>query len=486
MKIIVCGPPHSGKSVLVANLMKYLPTDEPIMIRASFDGEGNWSNNENQEEVRRVRKKGENSSLFFKRICQVIEKQTSKIVLVDIGGVLTQEKEQVFQSCDSFVVVSKDEKMKQKWLEFGQKLGLECIACLDSRLDGEETIEQTIPYLQGRIVGLERGKMLQNSQVIEKLTFDIIKKSKYHEKDEKEEQISEEIKIEDTQIGFELGFGKETVLEDGTRIKQVEWTNKAITKLYQTIPSKLGNNLPVNIYGVRANFVLAAICKACQLNGVSDINSYDVRLQQYIPIKKNPQKAKVIQAQGLRYHTIENKQSLFLDVDVTKEAYSLADYAMCVLPKVSKNKELYLSGRLPNWLLASIVNSYEAKSIFTFQPGKGFTCVSSEDKTKLGSIVEGINGININQYFEDKKQEAQNQSIAIIKKQGIFVNFKNWLKNLKNPVNKKYLDDTLYFPNTKPLPNTLDSIIASPVSPAEEGVRIKEKDLPEEQKEEEK
>ena len=58
MKIVFCGPPHSGKSVFIANLIDKLPTDAYTIIRACPDGEGNWSNNKKQDETAIVRKKG--------------------------------------------------------------------------------------------------------------------------------------------------------------------------------------------------------------------------------------------------------------------------------------------------------------------------------------------------------------------------------------------------------------------------------------------
>ena len=84
-----------------------------------------------------------------------------------------------------------------------------------------------------------------------------------------------------------------------------------------------------------------------------------------------------------------------MDIDITKEQYSLEDYKHCVLPQIKNNKNLYISGKIPLWLLASISTSYDANKIFTFQPGKGFTCVSSINEKDLGTIVDSVNGINI-------------------------------------------------------------------------------------------
>ena len=79
MKIVFCGPPHSGKSVFINNLKENLPTDDCTIIRACPDGEGDWSNNKNQDEASRVRRKGKLTKSFIQDSCQAINNQ--KILL---------------------------------------------------------------------------------------------------------------------------------------------------------------------------------------------------------------------------------------------------------------------------------------------------------------------------------------------------------------------------------------------------------------------
>ena len=369
MKVVFCGPPHSGKSVFIANLIDKLPTDAYTIIRACPDGEGTWSNNKNQEETSAVRKKGKFTKTFIDDVCNAIDNQTNKIVLVDVGGVMSKENEQIFKHCDSFVILSSDEKKKEEWLEFGQKLGLECIGCLDSSLEGQEEIYTKKPYFQGKVVGMERGKILEDFPVIKGLASDIIQKSKYTEKIETSNKDYEGTMIDDTELGFELGYGKEVLLEDGIPIKKVRWQEKAIPQIYQTIQEKVSVDSPVRINGIRANFILCAICKASKEQGVKDISTYDIRSKQYIPIRDLPKKKGLKQSEGLVYHLIENKENIFMDIDITTEQYSLEDYQQCILPQIKEDKNLYLSGRMPLWLLASISSSYDANRIFTFQPG---------------------------------------------------------------------------------------------------------------------
>ena len=184
MKIIFCGPPQSGKSVFIANLIDEMPTDDYTIIRANPDGEGSWSNNPNQKETAIIRQKGKFTKSFVDRKCQEIDNQSNSIVLVDVGGVISPENEQIFKHCDSFVVLSNDEQKKQEWLEFGQRLGLKCVGLIDSSLEGEEAIYSKDPYIQGRIVGLIRGRVLKDSKMLEAIAWDIVKRSKYVEKTE--------------------------------------------------------------------------------------------------------------------------------------------------------------------------------------------------------------------------------------------------------------------------------------------------------------
>lgn len=439
MKIVVCGPPHSGKSVLLANLIEKMPTDAHTIIRACPDGEGNWSNNNNQEETKSVRQKGKFTNTFIENTCKAIDNQTGKIALIDVGGMMSKENEEVFKHCDSFVVLSSDEQKKKEWLEFGEKLGLQCIACLDSRLEGKEEIYTRKPYLQGRVVGLKRGRKLEDSPVINALVSNIIEKSNYTSKGQNSNAT-----IDDTELGFELGYGEKILIENGKYINKVKWKEEAIPKVYNAVKEKLNPEQSVYIYGIRANFILSAICKACKKMNINDIKTYDVRFKQYIPIKGISQKRGLKKTEGLDFNLIENKENAFLNIDITNEQYSLENYEKCVLPRIKSGKNLYISGRIPNWLLASIINSYDSKKIFTFQPGKGFTCVVSDNERDLGTIVDGADGININQYFKDRLENRNNKLPELPQQKGVFSKIKKVLQNVKqNKKNSKYLDETI-------------------------------------------
>lgn len=72
MKRVFCGPPHSGKGVFNANLIDKMPTDAYTIIKACPDGEGTWSNSQNQNETEIVRKKGK-YSIAYAEVLEVLK-----------------------------------------------------------------------------------------------------------------------------------------------------------------------------------------------------------------------------------------------------------------------------------------------------------------------------------------------------------------------------------------------------------------------------
>ena len=439
MKTIVCGPAHSGKSVFIANLIYRLPSDSSTTIRACPDGEGTWSNNKNQQEVSNVRKKGKFTKEFIENSCKAIDNQTSDIVLVDVGGVMTKENRKIFRHCDNFIVLSSNEKLKQKWLRYGQYLGLECIGCIDSALEGKEKIYSREPYLQGKIVGLERGEKLENSELLKTIVSDIVEKSKQEKTKKTETQSFNGVIIENMELATKIGNVTETLTEQGNVIKHTEWSSSHIPQVYKIINKKINSKDEVRIQGIRPNFLITAICKACQKQGVKKISAFDIRSNQYIPIRQLPRKRGIKIKNGLSYNVIQNKENVFLNIDLLQDNYTLEDYSKCILPQINERKNLYLSGRLPNWLIASITNSYNSSRIYTFQPGRGFSCVSSIDERDLGTVVDGITGIDINKFYEDQKKARESHLPIVPEKQGILSKLKQFFSKPSN----KYLDENI-------------------------------------------
>lgn len=158
-RVIVCGPPHSGKSVLLANLMRLLPPDSFYLAFAAPDGEWHWSNFGDQDLVAAVRQKGKFSKNFVNSMVEAIRANEQPLVLVDTGGVRSEANERIFDACDACVILSSKPDEIIAWRQFAAAHKVAVIAELDSVLVGtcEFYPDRGDGVIRGRISGLERG-----------------------------------------------------------------------------------------------------------------------------------------------------------------------------------------------------------------------------------------------------------------------------------------------------------------------------------------
>lgn len=163
-RIIVCGPPHSGKSVFLANLMRQLPPDSFYLAFAAPDGEWHWSNYGDQDLVSVVRQKGKFSENFVDSMVKAIAANEQPLVLVDTGGVRSEANEAIFDVADGCIILSSKPEETIEWRKFATEHGVEVLAELDSVLVGTCELygEQEDEVVRGRISGLERGHTIQS------------------------------------------------------------------------------------------------------------------------------------------------------------------------------------------------------------------------------------------------------------------------------------------------------------------------------------
>lgn len=166
-KIIVCGPPHSGKSVFLSNLMRKLPPDSFYLAFAAPDGEWHWSNFGDQDLVSVVRQKGKFTEDFVSSMVSAISGNQQPLVLVDTGGVMSAENGRIFNVCDGCIILANKEKADEAipaWREFAASHSVQVLAEIVSDLNGTDEL---LPLgegeiIQGRIAGLERGHIISS------------------------------------------------------------------------------------------------------------------------------------------------------------------------------------------------------------------------------------------------------------------------------------------------------------------------------------
>ena len=170
--VAVGGPPHSGKSVFLAELYRQILARRPsrfcFLQRACPDGEGMWSAETTPEIVREIRRKGNFSQEFMLFILKSIESlgKVFPLVLLDLGGRRTAENAEILQRSTQLILISSKEEEDEKWVKFAFDEGCETIAVLRSSLiktpKGElnERVRSGVNFdsfpVRGEILNLDR------------------------------------------------------------------------------------------------------------------------------------------------------------------------------------------------------------------------------------------------------------------------------------------------------------------------------------------
>ncbi len=192
IKVVLCGPPQSGKSCLRDGLKRAilgnLGAPYPYVITACPDGEGSWHQEayENNELVAKECKRYNKADVtpeFAKEAAKWVSSANQLINIIDVGGKISSENEIIMKPATHAVILSGDADKFAKWEDFCQLLGLKTIAKIHSQLDATEDkvlftdgwqekttdLLETTPLLTGSVHSLKRGENLSTRPMIQAL-----------------------------------------------------------------------------------------------------------------------------------------------------------------------------------------------------------------------------------------------------------------------------------------------------------------------------
>ncbi len=175
--ILVGGPPHSGKSVLVYRLTQALRKRkvDHYVLRACPDGEGDWSQEASPETVRVLRAKMPFTPEFVQAMCLDLQRRHLPL-LVDMGGRPTPEQEAILEHCTHAILLGPDAQALAWWRERAERYSLVILAELHSSLTEPETLWDPGPPLRGRIHGLERHRRAPGSPQEAPVFWDLVER----------------------------------------------------------------------------------------------------------------------------------------------------------------------------------------------------------------------------------------------------------------------------------------------------------------------
>jgi CRISPR-associated protein Csx3 len=157
--LLVVGPPDSGKSVLSYTLFHELQRlgVDVYLQRAHWDGESNYLLELGEEvsptwieEVKRLNR-GQLTKRFYPFQANAILnlRRQKSLVIVDVGGMVQEEKMPVLEACSHYLIISSCPEAVEPWHCFCRDRGnLQPIAVLHSVLETCFEVRQLVPYLE--------------------------------------------------------------------------------------------------------------------------------------------------------------------------------------------------------------------------------------------------------------------------------------------------------------------------------------------------
>lgn len=170
MKIVLCGPPRSGKSCLREGLkqaVRRIPgAPYPYVITACPDGEGAWfQETVNADEALatacKAAYKAKFTPEFVQRVANSVANCTLPLTLVDIGGIPSEENRQICRAATHAVILAGDMSRVPEWRVFCAELGIEVVAEIFSDYHGQEDSVADVGkdgIFKGSVHHLERGE----------------------------------------------------------------------------------------------------------------------------------------------------------------------------------------------------------------------------------------------------------------------------------------------------------------------------------------
>ena len=382
MKIAVCGPPHSGKSVFLGGLCENLPRGLRYLFRACPDGEGTWTYKGNGSEG--YRRKGEFSPGIVDWYCQSLANcKMAEVILIDIGGIPSKENRRILTEgeVNHAIILAGDMGKVSEWEQFLEECQVRVITTIHSDYHGIKDETEVSPMV---VHHLERGDESVESRPAIRATAEIILNLITEEEVMKELMNGDILEI----TGLAKALGKkeeEKTLPNGRVVNQITWEGSDLVKIAELLHHTSGE-MPevVRINGAAPAWLVSALVHECHPRAV-ELNSPDG----YIGV--GGQKARG-EGKGIDF-LVENREDGWVQVTFTLNpsiplsAEMLDSIAPPELPMGSK---VILSGRGPNWLVASLAMGYHgrAKAVACFQPGTGATvCWTHSDKIGLGELI---------------------------------------------------------------------------------------------------
>lgn len=380
--VIIGGPPHSGKTVLVYTLTQALRQRQVghYVLRACPDGEGDWANESKEQLVQILRGKGQYTPEFVQRVTHDIQNRHAPL-LVDVGGEPRHWQESILAAGTAAILLVANhpenptfyEQKHTWWQDLFKRHGVPVVADLISQLEGEDFLETTSPIFKGQLTGLERHQTLKGA-VIEGLVNYVADLLGYSE-----QQL---VEIHQNQAPFLQMVDLPTLAR---RIRQVD--DRWQPEMLPALSDYLSLNLPLAVYGRGPVWLYAYLGL---LFSSTELAIFDMRLGWIAP----PQLTTTLTPLCTAFWnpSVENRaEGLLVRVETNAAYLDIQEPEQMPLPDVPANAGIILSGPLPNWywIAASRLYAPQSKWLAIYQPSLNAAVIihSQDRQNSVGKTI---------------------------------------------------------------------------------------------------
>lgn len=347
--VAIGGPPHSGKSVLAYSLTRAL-RDRGVLhylIRYPLDGEGDWFHEGPQEMVRYLRVKGARSDAWLRLLRRDIARRHLPL-LVDMGGLPTQDQETLLDECTHAILLTPDAESRREWAERFARHGLVLLADLRSDLFGRNGLEREEPVLVGTLAGLERGQEAKGPafEALVARLVDLFRTASSDLRRRHLEQAPAELVVDLDRLVHRLGE------------RPPRWQPGDLPGVLAYLPPRR----PLALYGRGPNWLYAAVAAHA---APSPFYLFDVRLGW---VKTPSLRVGAPPADTPLATTLRALEGSYLFEFVLSDAYLDITESDSLRVPPPPHTGLVLSGKLPLWLWAALTRVYDAPWVAVLQP----------------------------------------------------------------------------------------------------------------------
>lgn len=182
IKVVLCGPPHSGKSCLreglkqaLMNLHRAGAAPYPYVLTACPDGEGSWYSEAAQRDpvlAQQLKQtyKTKFTWAFAEKVAQDIATISLPLTIIDIGGKIGDKNRLIIAPATHAIILSSNLDLVQEWKALCSELNLNIIAIIHSHYHGiSDRIDAETPILTGTVHHLERGEPNHDRPMVQAL-----------------------------------------------------------------------------------------------------------------------------------------------------------------------------------------------------------------------------------------------------------------------------------------------------------------------------